>query len=196
MRLIRREQIRQFGTKNLFKPTIAASEQESANITVFLSHSHDEKDSGIVEEVERFLAFFGASIYVDWADKGMKKMSWEERVLRLRQKMDSKKRFILLATNTALSSPWISWELGYADGSKGDSFRDFIAILPIAEENGVYQEHNQFAKVYSQIICTDPEKDWQAFEPQDAGNWVVRSPFSTMQDRTLKQWLEGPPLFD
>ena len=100
--------------------------------SVFLSHSHKDKD--FVTDAKRFLGSHGVDVYVDWQDPGMPDGISAATATALRAKIESNKKFVLLATNNALSSKWVPWELGYADGLKGTEHIAVLAVKPDGKE--------------------------------------------------------------
>lgn len=118
-------------------------------ITVFLSHKHDE-----VKELHDAIALLnslGVSVYVDWTDKGMPSVTSGDTAIRIKDKIKANKKFVLLATDGAIASKWCNWELGYGDAHK--YVRD-ITILPIAENDGTWRG-NEYLQIYSWIESTD-----------------------------------------
>lgn len=116
---------------------------------VFLSHSH--KDSDIIEYVVSFLGAKADSIYIDWKDGTMPKITSPETALRLKTKIKKTAKFILLATNNALASTWVPWELGVADSS--NSMKN-VAVLPVKDHYKTWKG-SEYIGIYSRIIQAD-----------------------------------------
>lgn len=114
----------------------------SSEVSVFLSHKHDEKD--IIKQVITLLNKLGISVYVDWLDEGMPRNTNGSTATRIKQKIRENDKFILLATEAAISSKWCNWELGYGDAYK---YSDHIAIMPITNN----QDNNFSGSEYMQI---------------------------------------------
>ncbi len=113
--------------------------------TIFLSHSHTDK-----EWVEKIVVFFrklGIRVYVDWMDSAMPPVTSSETAIRIREKIKSNKKFILLATDTAIASKWCNWELGFGDAHK---YINNIAIFPLSESSGVWTGTEYF-RIYPYI---------------------------------------------
>ena len=101
--------------------------------TIFLSHSHTDK-----EWVEKIVVFFrklGIRVYVDWMDSAMPPVTSSETAIKIREKIKANKKFILLATDTAIASKWCNWELGFGDAHK---YINNIAIFPLSESSGAW----------------------------------------------------------
>ena len=94
--------------------------------TVFLSHSHKDKD--IIKEVIGFLLLQGTYVYVDWIDPDMPQTTSGETATKLQAKINECEKFVVLFTENSKNSRWVPWELGYADGVKPI---ENIAIFPL-----------------------------------------------------------------
>jgi hypothetical protein len=118
-----------------------------ASTSVFLSHSH--KDKEVVKEAKIFFENLGVSIYVDWADQTMPERTNGRTAQQIKNKIISgNDKFILLATNNAISSKWCNWEVGIADPFK--LLNKKIALLPLADNSGDWKG-NEFLQVYPRI---------------------------------------------
>jgi hypothetical protein len=146
-------------------------EPDQAQATVFLSHSHDDRE--LIEPAINFLASFGVSVYVDWQDPQMPSITNGWTAHRLQLKIVAYRRFVMLATENSLASRWVPWELGYADGKKS---RSDIAIFPI--QPSLYREApNEYIQVYPRI------------EQADNDDWYVFAPGETRSSVSLRDWL-------
>jgi hypothetical protein len=99
-------------------------------VTVFLSHKHDE-----VEELKDAIALlkkFGVNVYIDHNDEEMPQHTSGVTADKLKKKIKENKKFILLATEKAIASKWCNWELGFGDAHK---YIKDIALLVIKEDN-------------------------------------------------------------
>src|SRR5689334_3333292 len=85
----------------------------AARLSIFLSHSHTDKK--LVEGWIRNLAALGIDMYVDWNDSSMPRETNRETADKIKQRIAELDLFIVLATNAALDSKWVSWEIGIAD---------------------------------------------------------------------------------
>ena len=71
--------------------------------------------------------------------------------------------FMLLATDRALDSRWVPWELGVADNAKG---YERIVVVPVTR-NGSFQG-NEYIQVYRQI--RDDFGTLKVFAPGGSGS--------------------------
>ena len=121
----------------------------SYEVTIFLSHKHDEKE--VLERVIVLLKKLGVSVYVDWLDSGMPKYTNGYTAKRIKEKITSCEKFIFLATEGAISSKWCNWELGFGDAKK---YPTNIAVLPITDKRDNNWSGNEYLRIYP-IITTD-----------------------------------------
>lgn len=149
--------------------------RKSANMTrkpqVFLSHSH--RDGDLIMNAMGLLSRFGGDPYVDWLDAGMPERTDAETARAIRTKITTCPRFVLLASDRALASRWVPWELGYSDAVKG---LPNIAILPVRDQASEYAG-NEYLQIYSAIKSTT-DAGFAVFEPgQDRGvslrSWIA-----------------------
>ena len=118
----------------------------SSKIGVFLSHSH--KDKNLIKEVISFFKGVNVSVYVDWLDDGMPEKTSGETALKIKSKIITNDKFILLATNDAVVSKWCNWELGIGDTFKFS--KDNLLILPLSENSGTWNG-NEYLQIYPRI---------------------------------------------
>jgi hypothetical protein len=142
----------------------------SADTTVFLSHSHLDKDT-LVAGASKFLQDFGVKLYVDWEDESMPESTSHETASKIKSKIRENRKFLLLATPNALASRWVPWELGIADMTKG--IKD-IAILPVEDPN-IPWRGNEYIAIYPRIWETNDD-GWAVFAPgkRDGGIDLAR----------------------
>jgi hypothetical protein len=95
-------------------------------IVVFLSHSHEDAD--IILPAINFLLSTGVTVYVDWLDDDMPKITSSQTAERIKTKIMECSHFVVLLTENSRNSKWVPWELGFADGKKRIHN---IGILPI-----------------------------------------------------------------
>lgn len=117
-----------------------------SKIGVFLSHSH--KDQNLIKEAVSFFKGINISVYVDWMDDGMPEKTSGETAMKIKSKIITNQKFILLATNDAIISKWCNWELGIGDTFKFSD--DNIAILPLCESSGSWYG-NEYLQIYPRI---------------------------------------------
>lgn len=96
---------------------------------VFLSHSIADAD--LVLGIKRILEERGLKVYVDWETDShldRNKVNPETADL-LRRRMKQSNSLLYLATESASSSKWMPWELGYFDGLHGGQ----VAVMPLLD---------------------------------------------------------------
>ena len=130
--------------KNFAKSYIVKSKLQ-AKITIFLSHSH--KDKEIAVGFQNILAQCGINVYIDWQDSTLPDEPNRETAERIKEKIRNLGLFILLATNNALSSKWCPWEVGIADSIKG---YESILIVPIVDASNEFRG-NEYLQLYKRI---------------------------------------------
>lgn len=135
---------------------------------VFLSHSH--KDKSLVEFTKQFLASQGVNVYVDWMDGGMPDVIGPQTAIKIREKIAANKKFILLATANALSSKWVPWELGCADGIKTSKN---IAVLAVRPDGGAWSG-NEYVGLYP-IIESEGVREPGATGLISLRTWLARN---------------------
>jgi hypothetical protein len=112
---------------------------------IFLSHSHHDYE--LVERVAELLGEYADSIYVDWKDDSMPAVTSPVTARRIKAKIADTNKFILLATNNAVASKWVPWELGVADLS--NTMKN-VAILPVKDPPHTWNG-NEYIGIYSYI---------------------------------------------
>ncbi|WP_321319221.1 toll/interleukin-1 receptor domain-containing protein [Labilibaculum sp.] len=121
------------------------SESKSSKTTVFLSHKHDELE--LLDGAVSFLKKEGVNVYVDWMDDGMPKYTSGVTALRIKEKIKENSKFILLASEGAISSKWCNWELGLGDAER---YKDDIAILPVSGDYSSFSG-SEYLQIYPYI---------------------------------------------
>jgi len=139
--------------------------------TIFLSHSH--KDKILAKGLINYLASFGIKIYVDWNDTGMPRITNRDTAERIKEKIRENSFFLILATENAMSSRWVPWEIGVADQMKHEN----IAIIPVIRNSDSEFKGNEYLQLY-RCIQLDWFNDIKIFE--------IASASSRMN---LKDWL-------
>ena len=149
----------------------------SARTSIFLSHSHTDKD--VIEQAKIFFENLGISVYVDWADQTMPEKTNGTTAVQIKnQIINGNDKFILLATNSAISSKWCNWEVGIADPFK--LIKKKMALLPLADNSGSWSG-NEYLQIYPRIERNSresggegyyiwyPDKSWETLE-----SWLVK----------------------
>lgn len=121
----------------------------SYETTIFLSHKHSDRP--ILENIIALLKGLGVSVYVDWNDDEMPSTTSGYTAMRIKQKIRDCKKFILLATESAIASKWCNWELGYGDAFR---YKNNIAIMPITEKRNSFFSGSEYLQIYP-IIKTE-----------------------------------------
>ena len=172
IRLIRNnfERISDTKTFSAFINEHKTRKSHSFEISVFLSHKHDEFEE--LRDAVALLRSSGVSIYIDTNDEGMPKITNGLTATRLKDKIRSNKKFILLATEASISSKWCNWELGYGDAHK---YLDNIALLIVKNDNAIWSG-NEYLKIYPVIGKKSNSSEFQ-----------VQYPNGKLLD--LEQWL-------
>lgn len=145
----------------------------SYETSIFLSHKHDEE-----KEIRNAIALFnslGIDVYVDWLDEGMPKQTSGQTAKRIKEKIRENNKFILLATEGAISSKWCNWELGLGDILK---YPKNIAVLPITEERNNNWSGTEYLQIYP-IITSEYE--------YTTGTYYVEFEYSRI---SLVEWLK------
>ncbi len=141
-------------TKKYFVPT-----KEEATLTIFLCHSHKDKQLAI--GFKRWLAQLlekekvDVRIYIDWQDSSLPDKPNKETAEHIRNKIKELDLFIFLATNNALSSKWCPWEIGLADGLKD---YENILIVPIVYLYDEEFQGSEYLQLYKRLEITGDNK--------------------------------------
>ena len=169
----------------LVKSSYIKEAKTEAQITVFLSHSH--KDRELAEGFQNILGEQGVSVYIDWQDSALPDSPNKKTAERLKQRIKELDLFILLATDNSLSSRWCPWEIGIADSSKE---YDSILIVPIVEDSGEFKG-NEYLQLYRRIEITSIG-DLVILEPHFGkyGEMLFTSQVSSYHGESLKTFLE------
>lgn len=153
--------------------TLNESQKAPNKKTIFLSHSHKDKD--IVEQAALFLLTQGVYVYVDWKDASMPPNTSKETADKIKKRIRACEDFVVLASNNALDSKWVPWELGFADEAKGMSN---VFIFPVADNDGSWRGSEYF-DLYQKIELgrLTNSNDWES---------VVRQPEQPILANSLK----------
>lgn len=121
------------------------TEERGADITVFLSHSHHDRP--LVEGLIAILDGIGIKIYVDWNDNSMPRVTNRETAEQIKGQIRQNTLFMILATERALGSKWVPWEVGIGDQVKGE---EFILLIPVADPSGQFHG-NEYLQLYNHL---------------------------------------------
>lgn len=128
--------------------SFSAGERRSSKPTVFISHKHSDLEilKGLIGYLEQN---FNVVCYIDSEDPGMPGVTSGLTADRIKKVIRTTDRFILLATDNAISSKWCNWELGYGDACK---YRDKIAILPMKNYDRTFYTGSEYMQIYPRIV--------------------------------------------
>jgi predicted peroxiredoxin len=165
---------------------------ESERITkpsVFLSHKHSDLED--LQGLMGTLQEHGAKIYIDSMDNKMPKETSGDTAKRIKEVIKFCKKFILLATESAIESYWCNWELGIGDTHR---FIDHIAILPMKEDGELDKKYkgNEYLQIYPRIDYEDGTKRYKTSKKLIPEGYYVCKPRNSngvIYITPLKKWL-------
>ena len=102
----------------------------------------------MIVQAKTFFENLGISIYVDWADETMPEKTNGITAQKIKRQIYKNDKFVLLATNSAITSKWCNWEVGIGDSYKLSSRK--IALLPLAENSGTWNG-SEYLQIYPRI---------------------------------------------
>lgn len=113
-----------------------------------------------------------------------------ETASRIKGKIETCDKFILLATDAAIQSKWCNWELGYGDAQKFKIGN--IALMPIGRLNAKYAG-NEYLNIYPHIVKRElGESTYTDGRPVEPGYYVRRlNDDGTYHLAKLKVWLDN-----
>ena len=146
--------------------------------TVFLSHSSKDKEH--LPAVISILENHGGRVYVDSEDDRLPTTPHRETAEILRNSVTSCRRFVLFVTTNSKDSRWIPWELGLADGEKGQWP---VALFPTAEKS--YDQkwsETEYLALYQRIV-------WGTInDVTEKDGWIVLN-HEKNTAVTLRRWI-------
>lgn len=145
--------------------------------SVFLSHSHHDTD--LIFPIVVLLRGYGIDVYVDWMDETMSKVPTGETAQKLKTKIQVNNKFLFLATNSALSSKWCNWEIGYGDAYK---YIDDIAVFPILSDGK--WEGQEYLQIYPSVKLRGVYNEYHL----GPNNFYVEYPNG--DSMSLKEWIK------
>ena len=152
--------------------------QQTGRVTVFLSHSHSDKKR--IEAVVKIFNSVGIDIYVDWLDNEMQMVTNGRTADLIKTKIKSNKKFILFASNIAIKSNWVNWELGIGDGAK---YIDNMMIFPFREGNQNWT-NNEYFEIYPHL---EAESQYDSETQRNVTFYVV---YPNKSKYKLQDWLK------
>lgn len=139
---------------------------------VFLSHSHTDDD--LVGYARDVLFAEDVGIYVDWLDDEVPEHISPATATYLKDKIVECGKFVMLASDSALRSAWVPWELGYADSAKGLAN---VAVWPISRRAKAWPG-TEYVGIYNRIELA-------------AGGQLAVFPPGRRRGHVLSSWLGG-----
>lgn len=146
MRYITETELRNYSRKYYDPINESNKRKYRATKTIFLSHSH--KDADLIKPAIAYFLSQGIEIYVDWLDPEMPSVTSAKTASKIKDKIKENQKFVVLLTVNSKESKWVPWELGYADGVKGESK---IAILPILRNSYDSFKGVEYMDLYAKI---------------------------------------------
>jgi len=150
--------------------------KESDTFDVFLSHSIADAD--LVLGIKNLLEERGLKVYVDWeTDRQLdrNKVNPETADL-LRRRMKQSKSLLYLATESASSSKWMPWELGYFDGLRGGQ----VAVMPLLDNETDSFKGQEYLGLYPTVTKdTYKDSDRKDVFVEGRSNWTTLQEFNT-----------------
>jgi TIR domain len=160
------------------KRTRITEARVQGRVTAFLSHSHSDKER--IKPIIKILNSVGVDIYVDWLDNEMPTSTSGKTAETIKAKIKSNKKFILLASNIAIKSNWVNWELGIGDGAK---YIDNMMILPF-KENHQNWTNNEYFEIYPHL---ESENQYDYQTGQSVTYYVIYPDKTKLK---LQDWLK------
>ncbi|MBC8400937.1 MAG: toll/interleukin-1 receptor domain-containing protein [Candidatus Marinimicrobia bacterium] len=115
---------------------------------IFLSHCHLDRE--LARGLYRFLLSFKVYIYIDWMDSAMPATTNGVTAQKIKDKIDDCDYVLVLATQNAVNSKWVPWEIGVSDVLKTP---DKILIIPIVDSAEKFKG-NEYLQLYKSIQIT------------------------------------------
>ena len=134
--------------------------------TIFLSHSHNDKE--LAKGLKNYLLSLGIDLYIDWLDSSMPSNTNKETASKIKGKIGKSDHVLVLATNNAVKSRWVPWEIGVADIKKSPSG---VSILPVVDSSGKF-EGNEYLQLYNRVVIAD-NGSIAVFEPNKTSGGIV-----------------------
>lgn len=156
---------------------------EGKKYSVFLSHKHSE--IAPLKRVAYLLEKLSSIVYVDWLDPSMPAYTCGKTAENIKKRIIQYDKFILVATEGAISSKWCNWELGFGDAQKYESEK--IALFPICN-NGQDWSGSEYLEIYPVIGYVDKYQNIPDFGNLSQGYYVFYH-YGTKRAIPLLSWL-------
>ena len=138
---------------------------------IFLSHSYD--DARIIKQIKEMLKEKGYTVYVDWIEDrhlNRKRVNTHSANL-IRERMDSCASLLYATSESAESSVWMPWELGYMDAKTNR-----VAVAPILDDESDDFNGREYLGLYPYLDLTSDS----FYIHRSAGEYV-----------NFPDWMEG-----
>lgn len=155
---------------------------------VFISHKHDELDE--LSDIIGFLEYeYNVNCYIDSRDPTLPKTTSGETAKRIKERIEGCNKFILLATEGAISSMWCNWELGYGDAQKSSNN---IAIFPIKRKGTLDSLYagNEYLETYPYIVKRHNGDKYSDGSPIHPGYYVREYDGKSFTITDLEAWFK------
>ncbi len=139
--------------------------------SVFISHKHD--DLNVIKGFLGFLKNMGVATYIDSFDPTMPGYTCGKTAERIKERIMQCDKFMLLATDNAITSKWCNWELGIGDVHK---YKSNIAIVPVKNYNRTSYTGSEFLEIYPYLY-------------QSCNGYFIKDPISGAI-KSLSVWLK------
>ena len=141
--------------------------------TIFLSHSHHDKE--LAKGLKNYLLSLSIKLYIDWEDASMPPETNNETAKKIKNRISESDHVLVLATNKAVASRWVPWEIGVADIQKTPTG---ISIIPVVDDSGNFKG-NEYLQLYKRVTIAYSGVH-AVFEPQKTSGGIL-----------LESWLKG-----
>jgi hypothetical protein len=157
-------------------------------VTLFMSHKHSDLEN--LRDVIGFLEKdYNVKVYIDSQDPSMPKVTSGETASKIKDRIKSCKKFMLLATNDAIDSKWCNWELGFGDAHK---YKDDIALFPLklsGQSDSAYKG-SEYMSIYPYIAQYDGSEKYSNGTSIQRGFYIVEQTESGRTITPLSDWLK------
>lgn len=170
------------------KPIHESYDFAQKKTSVFISHKHDDLNDlkGVIGFLE---TEYNVDAYIDSRDPSMPETTSGETADRIKDRIKSCDKFILIATNGAIESKWCNWELGYGDAQK---YQKHIALFPM-KPSGEYDSSykgNEYMQIYPYIVKRKSGDTYSDGTPIEPGYYVRYKDGSSFRITELSEWLQ------
>lgn len=158
---------------------LKAAAESKIGKNVFLAHS--SLDEELLPVVISILEKEGGRVYIDKTDESLPVKTNQETADTLRKRIRELRRFVVFVTTNSRLSRWIPWELGLADGLKGEFP---VALFPALQDPLVHHwPRQEYFGLYQHIVRG-------SFSGETREQWLV---YNRRENTAvpLRQWFTG-----